>query len=379
MNNSINQNKALRESYLFPNIFFGPEIWPLQSQGGISRYNGELIKGIASINQNTFSFLPNNRNQFIDLIPDRCKILTDQTNTSELIETALSKIGKERHNSIYHATYFGNTDLKLWQRAGFKTVITVHDLISEKFPEKKISIRPRINLKRKAIQLADHIICISQTTKIDLMDYYDINENKISVVYHGSDLKESETEILDLAVEGKFLLYVGKRGGYKNFNFLLKAFANSGLLKENFCLIAFGGEEFDKSEFATINSLGILKNVSHLSGDDALLSKLYGEAHALIYPSLYEGFGLPPIEAMKLGCLVIASNKGSIPEICQDAALYFDPNDIRDLVGTIEKTIHNPKLNREKIQSGLLLSTKYTWEQTALQTQQIYADVSTRM
>lgn len=127
MKNSKYPDISLGQSIINGNIFFGPEIWPLQSQGGISRYNAELIKGMSSINQKTFAFLPENRNQFIDLIPDQSKILTNRTKTSDLIETALKKIKKESHNSIYHATYFGNAELKLWQRAGFKTVITVHD------------------------------------------------------------------------------------------------------------------------------------------------------------------------------------------------------------------------------------------------------------
>lgn len=355
------------------NVFFGPEIWPLQSQGGISRYNGELIKGVATINQNTFAFLPDNVNQFTDLIPDRCRILTNQTKTSELIKTALEKSGKESCNLIYHATYFGDAELKLWQRAGFKTVITVHDLISEKFSEKKISIRPRINVKQKAIRLADHIICISQTTKIDLMEYYNVSENRISVVYHGSNLRELESEIKYQSEEGKFLLYVGKRGSYKNFNFFLKAFAKSTLLKKGFKIIAFGGGNFSQSELELIRELGIQNNVLQLSGNDGELVQLYSTAFAFVYPSLYEGFGLPPIEAMKYGCPVLASNRGSIPEICNDAAIYFDPTSIDSMLSVMDKSLNELELLDQKRSLGYINAKKYTWQKTTQETADVYS------
>ena len=375
MKNSKYPDISLGQSIINVNIFFGPEIWPLQSQGGISRYNAELIKGMSSINQNTFAFLPENRNQFIDLVPDQSKILTNQTKTSDLIETALKKIKKENHNSIYHATYFGNTELKLWQRAGFKTVITVHDLISEKFPEKKILIRPRINLKQKAIRLADHIICISQTTKIDLINYYDIDENKISVVYHGSDLRESESEFIHQAEKGKFLLYVGKRGGYKNFDSFLKAFAKSDQLKNSFKIIAFGGGNFTERELEFLNELGIRNSVLQLSGNDKELIQLYSTAFAFVYPSLYEGFGLPPIEAMQYGCPVLASDRGSIPEICNDAAIYFDPTSIDSMVLVMEESLKEIELLDRKRALGYINAKKYTWQKTTLETADVYINL----
>lgn len=362
-----------------PQVFFGPEIWQLQDQGGVSRYFGELIRNLARTNSEIYALLPESNNTYVRFIPSENRITLEKWNEKSIISQSKNYGAKSDLNRIYHATYFGNISLTRLEKARFKTVITVFDLISEKFPDKKKFKRPRVDVKKKAIRDAQHIICISQTTKNDLLQFYDIPVEKVSVVYLGSSIQASQTPPIVKKLIDPYFLYVGKRRGYKNFDFLLKAFANSDLLKENFHLIAFGGENFNKSELETINSLGIGKNVSHLFGDDALLSKLYGEAHALIYPSLYEGFGLPPIEAMKLGCLVIASNKGSIPEICRDAALYFDPNDLEDLVDTIEKTICNSELNQEKIKSGLLLSAKYTWEQTALQTQQIYANISTQI
>ena len=261
----------------------------------------------------------------------------------------------------------------MWRHAGFKTVITVHDLISEKFPEKKISIRPRINMKHKAIRLADHIICISQTTKTDLMEYYNVDEKKISVVYHGSNLKESE--IRYQAEEGKFLLFVGKRGGYKNFDGFVKAFAKSDHLKNRFKIISFGGGGFSQSELEFLRDLGIQNSVLQLSGNDEQLIHLYSTAFAFIYPSLYEGFGLPPIEAMKYGCPVLASDRGSIPEICNNAAIYFDPTSIHSMVLVMEESLNDAELLDQKRTLGYINAGKYTWQKTSLETAEIYSNL----
>ena len=355
-----------------PHVFFGPEIWQLQDQGGVSRYFGELIRNISKIDSRTTAFLPNSDNQYMKLIPLENMSAVQDLSEKKLIGIAdrLNHISENRR--VYHATYFSALDLKKFENANFNTVVTVFDLISEKYPEKKVFSRPRINLKKKSIRAANHIICISQTTKNDLLEYYNVSEEKISVIYLGSNLQSSSSITPVLARKIPYLLFVGKRKGYKNFDILLKAFSEIKTLKSDFQIIAFGGGEFDLSEVKTIKSLGMEKNVIQISGDDAVLSALYKEAFSLVYPSLYEGFGLPPIEAMKLGCPVIASNGGSIPEICKEGASYFNPRDKDDLASTLEESLNNPEIINQKVISGRIVSEGYTWEKTAFETHQVY-------
>lgn len=352
--------------------FFGPEIWQLQDQGGVSRYFGELIRNMSKLGTNTTAFLPNSKNQYAKLIPLENRYYVEDQSEENLI--AISK--ELRHQSdirgIYHATYFSANDLKKIENANLSTVVTVHDLISEKFPEKKLLKRPRFSLTKKTIRNVKHIICVSRNTKNDLLDYYDVPEEKVTVIYLGSNLQTSKSNRKKPSQKVPYLLFVGKRRGYKNFDTLLRAFSEIHTLKMNFQIVAFGGGAFERSEVETMKSLGIERNIVHISGDDAVLSAFYEGAFALVYPSLYEGFGLPPVEAMNLGCPVIASNKGSIPEICKDAVLYFNPYDKDDLASILEESLGNPEIMNQKIISGRKVSREYTWEKTAFETNQVY-------
>jgi glycosyltransferase involved in cell wall biosynthesis len=364
-----------KKSSFNSHIFYGPELWSLQNQGGISRYYSELIKRISHVNKNTKAFIPKNRNFYVSNIPDNSKIFCDKTRTSSLIKLAQNNISNKPEDLIYHTTYYGNTKFKLWNDAGFKNVVTVFDLISEKFSKKKSRLNLKSDLKKKAILSADHIICISNTTKLDLMDIYNISEEKISVTYLGCELGNVEREKVEVGEKSSFLLYVGKRPGYKNFNNLLFAFAESKKLKDNFQIVAFGGGSFTKIENELITSLGLNETVIQVSGSDENLAQAYKKAAALIYPSFYEGFGLPPIEAMNYGCPVIASDKGSIPEICKDAAIYFDPNNIEQISITIENTLNNGALLQEKISKGVITSKQYNWQNTTSETLQVYQNM----
>lgn len=376
MCNSNCSSKAVNEPLKDqPHVFFGPEIWQLQDQGGVSRYFGELILNISKIDPRTTAFLPNSNNQYTKVIPHENAYAVEKQNEKSLIKIVdgLRNISDEK--KVYHATYFSNLNLKKFENANLSTVLTVFDLISEKYSKKKLLLRPRINRRKKSIRAASHIICISQTTKNDLLEYYNVSEDKISVIYLGSKLQSSLLSKPALAREIPYLLFVGKRGGYKNFDILLRAFSEIEIFRSNFQIIAFGGGEFEMSELQTIKSLGIEKKVVHISGDDEVLSALYKEAIALVYPSLYEGFGLPPVEAMKFGCPVIASHGGSIPEICKDAALYFNPSDKDDLASKLEEFLSDPVKINQKVISGRIISEGYSWEKTAFETYQVYKNL----
>jgi glycosyltransferase involved in cell wall biosynthesis len=159
-----------------------------------------------------------------------------------------------------------------------------------------------------------------------------------------------------------FLLYVGLRGGYKNFNRFLQAVASSTTLKSSFTVTAFGGGAFNAAEQSLIQTLGFqLNQIRQVSGDDALLAQHYSQASALVYPSTYEGFGLPPLEAMSLGCPVISSHASVMPEICGNAAEYFEPLDIESIRQAIEAVLSSIKRRDELIAKGLAQAAHYSW------------------
>ena len=225
---------------------------------------------------------------------------------------------------IFHETYFTKRKRVLSQNS--IRVLTMHDLIHEKFPKNFSKYDPTINEKKSAIERSDHIICVSESTRSDLLEHYNIDESKTSVVYLGSDINSSK-EIPDESIlDADYILYVGSRVGHKNFKTFMKALSVNDLVKNNFNIIAFGGGAFNESEKNLLKNIKI--NAKQISGSDELLYKLYKHATLFIYPSTYEGFGIPPLEAMKLKCPVACSNTSSIPEVVGDAAVLFDPYEI---------------------------------------------------
>jgi glycosyltransferase involved in cell wall biosynthesis len=355
------------------NIFYGPEIWSLQHAGGISRYFSELIPRIKTGDNRVYAFSTPNQNVFLERIPRELLIQVSTFDSSSLLEfNKLEKL-ESTSRSIYHSTYYGKVNYSHLKKNGYKIITTVHDLISEKIPNEKKSFIPRVNLKKKAIVNADHIICISNSTKNDLENIYKIDSKKISVVHLGVKTVEKSSRIRsDKPIIEKFLLFVGKRDGYKNFLTLLIAFGESKFLKENFKLVLFGGENFSDKEMDLIEKYDLLDRIYVPKNDDETLENLYLTATALVYPSLYEGFGLPVIEAMSFGCPVFAGNTSSIPEIGGDAVFYFDPHTWEEVKFVLEKTLTSADLLSSKSIIGYSRAAQFSWDKTATQTLKVY-------
>jgi glycosyltransferase involved in cell wall biosynthesis len=207
------------------------------------------------------------------------------------------------------------------------------------------------------------------------MNVYGVPAEKISVTYLGSRLHLLPKKDMGTIKPGRYILYVGKRGGYKNFINFLTAYSHSESLKSGFSIVAVGGGEFTPKEILDLQKLGIADKVSQVDANDLQLSMFYRNAACLVYPSLYEGFGLPPVEAMSLNCAVIASSGGSIPEICKDAAEYFDPSDIDSIEHVLSTTLEDEQRTHQMRQSGLVVAKLFTWEKTASSTLDAYQKV----
>jgi glycosyltransferase involved in cell wall biosynthesis len=251
-------------------------------------------------------------------------------------------------------------------------------MIHERFPENFSIADPTRREKAAAVSRADHVICISGQTRKDLVEFLDVPPEKTSVVHLGFALtppgmRPPEHETSDRP----YLLYVGNRSGYKNFDGLLRAYASSPFLQANFDLVCFGGGEFNARERDAIEKLGsAAPRVRQVRGDDSVLSSFYRQARAFVYPSRYEGFGIPPLEAMSFGCPVACSNISSIPEVVGDAAEMFDPSDADSMREAIERIVTDEARCAELIARGRKRLDVFSWKRCAEQTLDIYRRIA---
>ena len=248
----------------------------------------------------------------------------------------------------------------------------IHELFKESFPPDD----PTTNIKRIAINRADHVICISKSTRLDLIELFGISEEKVSYVHLGYEqfLPPGKINVAKPKGDRPFLLYVSKRSGYKNFTGFLHSIAASPRLINDFDVIAFGGGRFMPAHRALAKRLGFRDSqVRHVTGDDALLGFFYEQARALVYPSLYEGFGLPLLEAMAHKCPVISSNTSSMPEVIGEAAEFFDPNDIEDMTRAIESVVYSDERINQLKALGQARLKHFSWRRCAEETLAIYS------
>lgn len=355
------------------------QIFLRQKYGGISRYFFEIISN--NLNKSEIYLFAGKYINLYDLeqFKNNCKSYYGNKipflPKSKLPNLFFNKLLfksylKKTRTDIYHPTYYDNIDLK----TKAKKIITVHDMTHEKYPGNFSKLDNTIKLKKNSVMNADGIICISNSTKKDLLELYSIPEEKIKVIYHGNSLKYNVTE--KPIFKNPYILYVGDRRAYKNFKIVLQVFRNSSFIKNNFSLLCFGGGKFKDKEKSLINEIGLKEKVFQTEGSDKDLANAYKYAVAFIYPSLYEGFGIPLLEAMHYGCPIIASNTSCFPEIAGDAALFFDPKNPEDLLVQIEKIINDPDIKKNLTEKGYEREKIFSWEKCANETLEFYKTVA---
>ncbi len=260
-----------------------------------------------------------------------------------------------------------------------KTFVVVHDLVAFLFPEnhnKKAVIIEKFTLKR-AVNKCAQVIAVSQNTKNDLVAKFPLVKEKTTVVYPAvaSEFKPLEQKLDDWQQERQlpkhFFLCVGTLEPRKNLETTLQAHAllidRKKKKNENPHLVIIGARGWQfKKIFARLQKLGTADYVvfkGYVSSEE--LVKYYNTALALVFPSLYEGFGLPPLEAMKCACPVISSALGSLPEVVEEAGLLINPNSVKDLAKAMEKIYHDHELRLELSLRGLLQVEKFDWQKSA--------------
>lgn len=360
-------------------IAFDYQIFFLQNYGGISRYFKTIAQELSSLDQQVKIFSGINCNNYLtDLEPTLVKgyKIEHYPNRSVRIVNQLNRFVAGRQISawqpdILHETYYSN---RKTSNTNCARVTTVYDMIHELFPQSFSQEDRTTEMKIAAFNRVDHIISISHSTKADLVRLLGIEESKISVVHLGVDPSFAEHPVIDVNIgQRPFLLYVGGRGGYKNFVSMLEAISKDKRLISDFDIVAFGGGPFSESESKFIGSLGFRpQQVKQISGSDQVLVQLYKEAAAFVYPSLYEGFGLPPLEAMMCKCPVVSSNSSSMPEVIGAAGEYFSPDNTDDICQAISNVVYSSVRRQQLVEAGLERAKLFTWNKCALETLNVY-------
>ena len=265
-------------------------------------------------------------------------------------------------------------------RKAAPVVTTVHDMIYETTNESFDDRDYLVAAKKKSLARADAIICVSNTTKELLGNVYPEFLDKSHVVYHGVSIASSGA-VGNAPERGRpYFLYVGLREGYKNFNTVLDAMrilCSRGVETD---LLLFGGPQISLAENYRIAAMAIPQDrIKRITGDDALLAKLYTGAIAYICSSMHEGFGLPIIEAMSCGCPVLCAEASCLPEIAQEAAVYFDPNSSESLAVQMGNLTEMANSDRNVlIERCKIRAADFSWDSCVDKTERIYQGLVVR-
>ncbi|MFL6334925.1 MAG: glycosyltransferase family 4 protein [Pyrinomonadaceae bacterium] len=370
-------------------ILYDGHVYGWQAAGGINRYFANVIGGLPPdfepsllVEQAREVNFPNHPNLQVYEYGRRYPRLESFSYrlglyTSRLRDWLLTERLARGRFEVFHPTYY---TLLTGRRVGSyraPTVLTVWDMIHELFSEEMDPAGENAEAKRRAVLAADRIICISENTKRDLLARHPIPEEKVAVTHLASELDASLADEPGPAPARPFYLYVGSRSRYKNFDLLLRALSRVLTSRPQLSLCVVGSP-FTADEERRLAELGLAGHVEHYGyAGDAQLARLYRRSLALVYPSLYEGFGIPPLEAMSCGTVAVVSNASSLPEVVGDAGLLFDPRALDELADILLSLTDDEGLRRELIEKGARRAGEFSWAKTVAQTVDVYRSLGT--
>jgi len=352
-------------------IYYDNIVFYLQKAGGVSNYWFELVRRALMNKANCLFIEQRSRSQNIFAR----KLRTDET---RCIRDGALPLGWQRYLpfpkkiepfSIFHSSYY-----RVSSQKNVLNVVTVYDFVYEYFCR---GLKKTIHHAQKAYALkkADGIICISENTKRDLLRLFpDIEEEMIAVIPLAANeyffpLNKVADEVADSFpfLKKKYILFVGGRSPYKHFHAAVEVLSLLG----DYMLVVVGGGGLNKKEIRYLDdSLGQRYYYVQEASQEGL-NHLYNFAFCLLYPSSYEGFGLPVLEALKSGCPVIAINASSIPEVCGKAAIMLDDVHVDGFVNAIRK-LERKEFRDDIIRSGFLQAADFSWDKAYEQTVKFY-------
>lgn len=353
-------------------IIFDNIVYSLQKSGGISRFWSKITEPHLS----SAMFIERSDAPVNNLYRSKQELLNIE------VEHKLPKfIGRYvnfhysicRGKYVFHSSYYRANPV-----ANAINVVTVHDLIYEKFSSGILS-KIHIAQKQKALELADCIVCVSEHTRKDMLNYYPFVRDKyVRVIPNGVEPYASKVEMpggelfsQKFAGQQPYFLYVGHRGSCKGFNRVYQALKLCQL--DMRCLVV--GASFSRKEREEIENIGLSDRIINIGRvSDAELAILYSKANFFFFPSLYEGFGIPPLEAMLLGCPVLASNTSSIPEVVGDAGVLFDPMCLQSLKNGLS-SIQTKDVRDRLVINGRLRAAEFSWDRASTQYNSLYLEL----
>lgn len=364
-------------------IVFDHQIFQTQTYGGISRYVVEVARRLARMPGNEVQIAAglHLNGHLTDLAPELCvgRYRAADKFPQPLrrrVNKAFSYVAlRALSPQVVHETYYLPKPIAPKK---VPVVVTVHDMIHELMPQHFPTDSLDAIWKRKAVARADAIVCVSENTRRDLIALLpaECASKPIRVIHHGfAKPLFAATDVVAAAklTNGKpFVLYIGTRVTYKNFGTLLTAFSKLGKENRDLNLVAFGGGNLSAGEQADISGLGLHGRIIQFGGSDGLLAALFNTAQAFVYPSLYEGFGMPILEAFAAQCPVICSSTAISREVAGDAADYFEPNDAEQLSHMISSNVMRTPSRHAA--AGVRLKL-FDWDKSSVLHSELYSNL----
>ena len=350
------------------------QIFAIQPYGGISRMFAELA------HQFSLGVVPD-----VELVPFQAPVVNRYVLDDEHLSWSLGAYESRspwlalarylthkrprNDTEIIHNTFYLPYGLSRSREA--KRVVTIHDMIPELFPESRRRL-DWLTWKRRYVTQADHIICVSESTKRDLLGIYGELSTPISVVHHGVSPRFRPSVPKADFLPGRYLLHVGHRTQYKDAETYYRAFARLAPKYPDLHLLCVGGDGLSEAESNFLRSLGIRDRVSQRFLPDELMASAYAYADIFVFPSRYEGFGLPALEAMSCGTPTVLARASSLPEVGGDAAVYFEPGSDQDLALILQELLEDPRRRSMMTERGLTRSAHFGWPRAAKATFEVY-------
>lgn len=355
-------------------VAFDEQIFAIQRYGGISRVFAELAHEYVAHPEIGVELQPVAAplvNEYVLRDPDTAKSLVIRPSRHWSLSIARS-LARRRHRGpvdIVHNTFYLPRALADYPEA--KRVVTVHDMIPEIFPATRRRL-DFLTVKKKYVTSADHIVCVSEATKNDLLSIYGPVGAPISVVYSGVGPEFNPAAPPVPKWPNHYLLQVGHRSAYKGGETLFRAFALVAKRFPDVTLVLAGGGPLTRQESVLANALGIGGRIVQQEVPDGLMPSAYANAAAFVFPSTYEGFGLPILEAMAAGTPMILCQSSALPEIGGDAAEYFEPGNSEALAMQIEAILTDSALQNALRNFGLNRAKLFSWRDTAESMYEVY-------
>ncbi len=352
-------------------VLYDHQVFSLQNAGGQSRYFYELAKFLATVPEaqtEVWMGINGTVHPFGAINPAKTRVF----GFPEWLQPGMARYAANELWSNVKATFCGKLDvyhstnlMRMPMVKARRVVATHHDCTHERFPQYFPDVKKIYWARKRLFPSVDAIICVSESARRDLLEFYNVDPGKTRVIHHGlSPLPRSAGAAGQLKrhLRREYLLYVGMRIGFKNFEGLLRAFHQSRLF-EAFDLLVLGGAPLGEDEKAVLARLGLQGCVVWLPKvSDDILAEAYAGATLFVYPSFNEGFGFPPLEALSLGCPVLASRIASTLEVCQDAPFYFDVFDPDAFARELLRAVSDESARQQSRRRGREVVTRYNWQ-----------------